>query len=176
MEDKNKVLATILDPFYKMAFFDVWDHPRCKDMLIQTVETSIKSDQFLPNNIPEYEDDDPIERYLNSKEGESEGAGPNQLQICSPPILDEKLRAIHVSINLIIFFASRICSIFRRWKNIFELRGISLSPLLQPIGMIQLMQPNFLTLRLDFVYFLSYCQHNLLGTGPKISLGTINVF
>jgi hypothetical protein len=98
MNDKNMVLATILDPFYKMAFFETYDHPRCKDILIQTVENSIKNDQFLPNNIPELEDDDPMERYLSSKEVENEGAGPSQLQICSPPILDEKLRAIHVTL------------------------------------------------------------------------------
>jgi hypothetical protein len=39
------------------------------------VENSIKIDQFLPNNIPEFEDDGPMERYLSSKEVENEGSG-----------------------------------------------------------------------------------------------------
>jgi len=105
MFEPNMILATILDPFYKMAFFDPCHLPRCKDILIQTVENSIKSDQCLPDNVQEFEDDDPIERYLSSKEVDNEGEGPSQLQICSPPILDEKLRAIHVY-YLILFFYS----------------------------------------------------------------------
>jgi hypothetical protein len=103
MYDNNLVLATTLDPFYKIAFFESQHQSRCKDLLIQTVENSIRFDEILPESVADFEDDDdPIERFLrqNSLEKENVGGGPSQLQrsqeICSPPILDEKLRAIHV--------------------------------------------------------------------------------
>jgi hypothetical protein len=101
MFDNNLVLATILDPFYKMAFFESQHHSRCKDLLIQTVENSIQTDEVLSESVSdEFEEDDPMERFLrqNSLEKENVEAGSSQRsqQICSPPILDERLRAIHV--------------------------------------------------------------------------------
>ncbi|KAL7071441.1 hypothetical protein ACQ4LE_009185 [Meloidogyne hapla] len=42
--NKNLVLATILDPFYKLKFFDVFLHEEFKEVLLKEVEGFAKSD------------------------------------------------------------------------------------------------------------------------------------
>jgi hypothetical protein len=92
-EDKNFILATLLDPYFKNRIFDELQQKRNKDWLITEVEGTISKENLpdMASNDYFVEDDScPFERLINPTE-ESEAN-----QALSPPIIDERVRAISV--------------------------------------------------------------------------------
>ena len=92
----------MLDPKFKLTFFDSCNITFYKELLISEVETLLLEDAAtISNEMPmpsvQLDQEDPFEKFVNySKHSQPYASTSTNVVTTSPPALDEKLKALNV--------------------------------------------------------------------------------